>query len=71
MGLGRPKQGVRRGSEHARLNLATKRKVRELAKQWGVSFGDALDKVAGKNLDRVHARVFAGRTPPDLGGEGG
>ena len=69
MGFGRPKSGEHRESEHARLNLPTKKKVRALARKWGVAFGDALDRIAGKNIDRVYGREFAGQQPPDLGGE--
>lgn len=70
MGLGRPKNGEHRESEHARLNLPTKRKVRELARKWGVAFGDALDRVAGKNIDRVYERELAGQQPVELGEAG-
>lgn len=70
MGFGRPKSGERRDSEHARLTKATKRKVNDLARKWGVPFGDALDRIAGKSIDRVHDREFP-RAPVELGGEGG
>jgi hypothetical protein len=70
MGFGRPRNGApARGSEHARLTKATKRKVADLARKWNVPFGDALDRIAGKSIDRVYGREFP-RAPAELGGEG-
>lgn len=56
-------------TELTRLKREQNRKLVEIARRRGVTVREALDQIAGQDIDRVHAVECAQPADADLGGE--